>query len=99
MRDSRKFFLSLTLFLAPVILALGCLEYALRQQKNYLDIKKEKFEQVAGAVEVLILGDSHAHMGLDPARFDRKTFNLASPAQSYYYDVSLLLKYLPRMHN
>jgi len=83
-----------SLFLLPVLLLLGGLEYVQRQLPNNYTHKREMLEKGLDQWETLILGSSHAYLGIDPAQFDGPTFNLAFTAQTLAYDKFLLEKYL-----
>ncbi|MEI7990616.1 MAG: hypothetical protein WCI88_16405 [Chloroflexota bacterium] len=50
-------------------------------------------------VQVLVLGNSHPWMGINPELFDYPGFNLANLGQDLYYDEGLFFKYVDRMPN
>ena len=69
---------------------------------NMNTIYKEKYTQALLAkdsIEVLILGNSHANYGVDPAGFDSYAFNLANVNQSLYFDKQITLSILDQLPN
>jgi hypothetical protein len=96
-REAAVFLRKLVLFALPLLVLLGYVEVRLRGVPSYYAIKRACLEQQLGSVEVLVLGSSHAHTGVDPSRFSRPAFNLAFGGQSLYYDTRLVLKYIDRM--
>jgi len=60
-------------------------------------IKNEQLIQNKNNVQLLILGNSHATYGLDPAKFSLTAFNLAQVTQSLYYDRRITSRYLNEM--
>lgn len=68
-------------------------EFTLRHIPNAYSLKNEYLQKEAPKIETLILGSSHSFKGVNPAFFDRSTFNLAMVSQPLYYDYRLLEKY------
>ena len=70
--------------------------------RNKSSLYKEKYRgalETANELEILILGNSHANYGVDPAAFDNYAYNLANVNQSIYFDKRLAEKLLPRLKN
>ncbi|TAE59004.1 MAG: hypothetical protein EAZ89_02895, partial [Bacteroidetes bacterium] len=80
----------------PGSLLLG-LEMAQRRLPNDYTHKRQLLESQLGEIETLILGSSHSYLALDPGQFEEKTFNLASTAQTLYFDQYLLDRYIDQM--
>jgi hypothetical protein len=59
--------------------------------------KQTKLAENSDAVELLILGNSHAGDGLAPTPFDLHAFNTAQGFQSLYFDIAITKKYLAKM--
>ena len=93
----RRFLTKVLLFVAPVILFFLILEVFLQTMGNSYRIKDEQLKQCKDSVQLLILGNSHATYGLDPAQFSIPAFNLAQVSQSLYYDRRITSKYLSGM--
>ncbi|MEL6132144.1 MAG: hypothetical protein AAFR59_02130 [Bacteroidota bacterium] len=89
----RNVILRTTLFLLPILLLLGGLEYVQYELPNDYTYKKQLLEAGAQDWEVLILGSSHSYLGIDPHHLDRPAFNLAYTAQTLAFDHFLLAKY------
>ena len=82
--------------LIPIIIILSLDIFARNQ--NSLD--KEKYEGALknkDFIEIIILGNSHAHTGVDPRGFDLFAYNLANVAQSLYFDKRITLSLLPHL--
>lgn len=95
----RRFLLKLTLFLAPVLLALGVVEYELARVPTGYAAKRRHLERHVGEARVLVTGSSHAHYAVHPRLFGVPAFNTAYLSQDVYYDTRIVLKYLPRAAN
>ena len=89
----KKFILSLTLFLAPVILICIVVELLLYPIPSVYRSKRDYLKKYTDQVEVIFLGSSHALFGIDPQYMERPAFNLAHANQSIDYDLKLLEKY------
>ncbi len=93
----KNFLLNLLWFCIPVVL---CLELMTRTFDGEYKRKRDGLLDCADSIEVLILGNSHAGDGIDPAQFDLFAYNLAFGSQTIYFDKRLALKYvdsLPRL--
>jgi len=93
----RQILLRTTLFLLPILLLLGGLEYVQKELPNDYAFKKANFEAGLDQWEVLILGSSHSYLGIDPHHIARPTFNLAYTAQTLAFDQFLLEKYIDQL--
>ncbi len=88
------------LFLLPILIGLGVMEYYQRVLPNDYTAKKHALESRADSLDFIILGSSHAYMGLNPAWISGKGVNMAFTAQTLYFDDYLLDRYigqLPRL--
>ena len=85
-----KFIIRLCLFLSPLIVVLGLLEYKLTYLPNSYLYKKSQLEKKLKQTEVLIVGNSHAYYGINPSPWPVSGFNLANVSQSLYYDAQLV---------
>jgi hypothetical protein len=99
MRNSglKKFIIKGFIFILPLGLILLAVEYKLAQVPNSYNVKKSLLEAQAGELEAVIMGSSHAYVGIDPKALRCRAFNLANTSQSLYYDSRLLAKYLESM--
>jgi len=95
----KSFFKKVLLFAIPIILILlGC-ELFLRKMPTSYKIKNAQIVASGKAVEVLILGNSHATYGLDPRVFTHAAFNAAALNQSLYFDKRITLSHIDEMTN
>ena len=87
------------MFLLPIVLLIGYLEYQLKTKPFVSSYAAKKYflEQQLDSVEVLILGSSQTFNGVNPAYFNKRAFNLANVSQTIYYDKRLTLEYLPKL--
>jgi hypothetical protein len=67
----------------------------LRNQNSLYKEKHEGALKYKDSIEIIILGNSHANYGVDPDAFDLFAYNLASPAQSIYFDKRITLSLMP----
>ncbi len=87
------------IFLLPVLLVWGALEFFYRTtETNYTYKHKQIITKYADS-EILLFGNSHALYGLDPAFFERKTFNISNVSQSLYFDELLFNKHAKNLPN
>jgi hypothetical protein len=84
-------------FICPLVVLLLLCELFLRGMETSYKIKKEQLVASAGAVEVLILGNSHENYGVDPRQFSPYAFNLAQVGQPLYFDKRITLNYIDRL--
>lgn len=61
-------------------------EFFLRSIPNDFTRKQHSLKNIDDEVEILILGSSHAYVGLNPYYFDQKAFNMAYSSQSIDLD-------------
>jgi len=62
-----------------------------------MSIKRDRLVAVAPDVGTLILGSSETYYGVKPQALSGVAFNLASNAQSLYYDYELTQRFLPSL--
>lgn len=74
------------LLLLPFLLIACYSEYQLRQIPNSYSVKISQLRAQADGINLLILGSSHAHHGINPAKFAQPAYNMANVSQSLYYD-------------
>lgn len=85
------------IFLLPIFLAWGGVEYFYRVVPNNYTLKHEKINKNRNEIEVLLFGSSHCLYGLNPKYFSRNTYNLSGISQTIYFDKLLLEKYIDRL--
>jgi hypothetical protein len=83
--------------LLPLITCYGILEYLTRNLSSGYLSKKIEISQKAGEIELLIVGNSHASMGINPMGLKLKSYNIAYGAQSILYDKEIILQLLPQL--
>ena len=90
------------LFICLFCLITFLIETLLRDIPNDYHNKKLLIEDKKAHIETLILGSSHAYVGLNPAVFSSPTFNLAYSSQTIDLDEKLFNAYknkLPKLKN
>ncbi len=92
-----RFLQRFALFSLPVLLLLGALEVLQHILPNNYTHKKQLLEAKASEIETLILGSSHTYLGINPEYLENEAFNLASTAQTLYFDKFLVEKYLDQL--
>lgn len=92
-----RFIKLIALFLFPLLLLFAGMEYCLSKVENIQSIKRKMLDQKAGALQVLIVGSSHAYYSLNPTLFDKPSMNAASPWQTLYYDTKIVLNNLSHL--
>lgn len=99
MNPTKKIVFKIFLFVFPLLILFGYIEYNLRTKHfaSSYAAKKYYFEQQIESVETLVLGSSQTFNGINPSCFTSKTFNLANVSQTLYYDKRLTLQYLPKL--
>ena len=93
----RRLYLKIALFLLPLLLVWLALEVFYRQVPNNYSYKDQQLQKVAPDVQTLIMGDSHAFYGINPAYFKDPTFNLSNISQSLLTDELLLEKHISNL--
>lgn len=89
----KKFLITLTVFVLPIVAALGMTEYKLRNIPNDYTTKNEYLTKHSDSIEVLYLGNSHIYFGLDPAFSKYRSYNAAYTSQSVDLDWKILDKF------
>jgi hypothetical protein len=92
----KSFLKKLLLFLLPLLLLYGALEFQLSRLPNNFTRKKDFFETQLDEIEVLIAGPSYANT-INPQFLSYKGFNLFNDAEDIFYHVKLVEKTLERM--
>ncbi len=93
----RRFVITSTLFILPILVFVIGVEYILRQIPNDYSCKAQWLDEHAGEVECIVLGSSHAGFGIQPQCFPYPTFNVSHVSQSLNFDFFILNKYEKRM--
>ncbi len=94
----KQFLNKIAVFFTLPLLCFLFLEWQVRTQENSYSLKMHNFHEKKSGIEHLILGNSHAYYGLNPAYFSGNTFNLANLSQSLDIDELLLNKNLADMN-
>ncbi|UUM12941.1 hypothetical protein NQU17_05105 [Clostridiaceae bacterium HFYG-1003] len=89
----KRFLLRSGCFILLLAALFGALELGLRSIPNDYAYKNHYLEEHASSLEVLSLGSSHSYYGIDPAYFDRPSFNASHVSQSLFYDLGILDKF------
>ena len=85
-----KFVISFVLFISPILLIYGSIEYALSNYVNFPEkIKIKYLKENKSAIEVLVLGASHSQRAINPQYLSFKTINLANSSQGVYENLIL----------
>ncbi|MDR0503159.1 MAG: hypothetical protein LBH16_07550 [Treponema sp.] len=94
-----KYLLRTVLFLLPVFLTLGTMEYLLQKIPNNYSYKKNYMDKNAEEIQILILGSSQIFYGIDASCFSQNAFNLANPSETYYLSLELFKKYQKKLNH
>lgn len=90
--------LQLSIIIAiPALIVLVYVEAGLNRLDTHYLSKKINFESQLSEIEILSLGSSNAYFGINPQGFSCKGYNLAYNAQSMYYDLEFIQKYINSM--
>ena len=92
----KKFIKLLLIFSAPILFLIIGGELLLRKIPNDYTYKKKYLDNNSDKVEVLFLGNSHIHYGINPEYSKLNTFNAAHISQSLKYDNAIYEKYKMR---
>lgn len=95
----KKFIPEIIIFFLPVVIAVCILEMLLQMIPNDYKYKRDQFLKNAKDIEVLILGSSHAHFGINPEYLTMKGFNFSNISQSFDLDYGLLETYESNFEN
>lgn len=96
----QQFFKRLGWFVAPLFVACLLLDLAVRNHDTVMLQKAHGLEEMRDAVELLVLGTSHAAAGVDPRELEPLAFNAAMGSQSLYFDQAIVRKhwdYMPEL--
>jgi len=94
----RKNILQLLIIIAfPAIVILIYVEVGLNKLDTHYLKKSEDLKSQANNIQILSLGSSNAYFGLNPREYSCLGFNLAFNAQSMYYDMEIIKKYIDTM--
>lgn len=93
----KQFLLKSLLLCVPVWALLFIADQQLHKVKNSYNAKHMALKNIAKQVNTIILGNSHAYYGINPAILSKKAFNLANSSQSLNYDRDILLKHIDGM--
>jgi len=63
-----------------------------QEQDRVVNLKRQLFEQYKGSTQCLIVGTSHALMGLNPTVFPFKALNIAEEAKPIEVDIEIIEK-------
>ena len=88
----KRFIISFTCFVVPIIIIGIVAEFCIRKLPNSYKFKYEWMQEHASDVETLAFGSSHTYYGFQPKYYEGKAFNLANSAQLIEQDL-FLLKY------
>jgi hypothetical protein len=92
----KKLVRKITFFVLPILIVLGIIEVFYRVVPNNYIVKNRNVIKNYETAEVLILGNSHTFYGLNPAYFDKPTFNLSNISQTLYFDKLLFDKHIDK---
>jgi hypothetical protein len=96
-RGVKSFFVKGIIFVTPLLLLLGLIEYKLYHIPNGYNTKRKLLERQLDSIQVLVAGSSQTLHGINPAYFSCRGFNVANNSQSLFYDTQIALKYIDRM--
>lgn len=95
----KHFFYTLSFFALPLLALFAFCEFSLRHIHSSYALKRDGLIAQSNRVEILIVGNSHASDGINPACFSRPAYNLAYGSQTLVYDKELIMKYAPILGN
>lgn len=95
----KRFLISLSIFVAVILLSLAVIELIVRKIPNAYKYKSEQLNMQKDSLQVVVLGASNAYMGIDPQYFSLIGFNAANVSQTLKYDNYLLEKFVLPMPN
>lgn len=76
-----------------ILCTLFVMEVLVRHIPNEYKLKRNYLDQYSDSIEVLFLGSSEVHTGLNPVYTTKRSFNAVHPAQTMDYCYALLDKY------
>ena len=92
----KKFLITIILFLLPILICLGTLEYWMRNIPNDYSFKCTWLGKNITHIHIWSLGSSHGLYGISPRYLSRPSFNSAHVSQSLRYDKFIFDKYIDR---
>lgn len=95
----KRFLITSSIFLIPIIIAAVFTEIALRSVPNPYKYKYEWMQKNAEDVETLVFGSSHAIYGIRPEFLDGNAFSLANVSQGTTHDLYYLKYWSDRYKN
>jgi hypothetical protein len=95
----KRFLITLSLFLLPLLAFICISEPLLRNIPNDYKNKRIYLDENADRLSVLILGHSHALTGLNPDYFSQPCFNAAYVSQTIDMDAAIFEKYKSRLNH
>lgn len=93
----RAFWRRLALFMFLLGAGWLALEWVMVKSQNSMSIKRDRLTALAANVGTLVLGSSETYYGVKPTALSGIAFNLASNAQTLYYDYELTQRFLPSL--
>jgi hypothetical protein len=87
----------LAVFVLSLVFGWVGLEWVMYVSPNSMSIKRDRLQAIAGDIDTLILGSSETYYGLKPKALSGVAYNLASNAQTLYYDYELSQLFLPKL--
>ena len=97
MKTEIKFYIKFSTLCFIIFLILFFLEIKLKDTNNSYKKKNQDFESQLDSIQILILGSSHSEDDINPAYFDKYTYNASNNSQSIYYDSQIAFKYLNKL--
>lgn len=94
-----KFIRNVFLFSLPILLIVIAVEYISRQIPNDYSFKNNYLHKNSSAIEILILGSSHALFDINPDYLVEGAFNASYVSQSLNYDYCIFQTYKSRLKN
>ena len=92
----KNFLKNILLFVVPIVVGTIFIEVYLRTSNSMYLEKKKGLDECIEDVEILVLGNSHVHYGVDPNQFEFNVYNAAMLGQTLYYDKEILKKYIKK---
>jgi hypothetical protein len=92
----KKFLKYVAIFGTPILILAIALEVVVRTVPNDYSYKKNYLDKHASELEILIFGSSHGLYCVNPAFFNKYTFNTSQEYQSLKYDKFIFDKYKDR---
>ena len=93
----KKFLITSFIFVSPLLIGLAILEYKLAKMPNSYNRQKKLIAPLLKDIEVINVGSSSSHQGIDPECFSVPGFNLANVSQTTYYSGKLAEYYVDKM--